>query len=1174
MKACKIISILVVHSFLFIISLNATFKPSFIPEPVGQEQGVGVKTRKSVASLSEGLTDVQRYSQRQKALKSNEFRAMQAENLRKASQPLNQAGPSIPSRQRIESVRLQGSVPFKRSDSTNIANPINFSAPGSLPRVSSQLQPLREQSVNFSKLTEMAQDDAQPGKVVTTHENTAAQELVARIKLQDIVRKVIEDNKLAKSTASQSKPTENIVNQKPQEIESPKSSKSITEEPLPTENARIAMINQKGSEDVVKNRLAEAIGISDLFDVSVPRLNTNDFGNKQKEVVLIYQSMYKDSLIDPIIKLKQDVKTLQLYEPYIPAAKQNKGKAIAIADKAVAEMTQEIINESSPLAGVSIYEVVATLENNIKAIKRIQKDSLSISAEEMGVCDDYVKTYDNVLKSLEPIQDQVLELEGDRKKIDIFSEEFIDSARTKVADLLSRNKDNNTLNQAQAQIELDSVIQQKAMDYVHEKVDKILTDHDFLSKIKETNPDASCDATVKEVVMELQKVLKDYSRTLDVLKKKESDDVIKDLNKIFDTINSKIGTLDLQSFIDKTKDLRVYIEVINKLIKKRNSLNKQVKKDDSVTSRGTQYVENVLNKPILTEKYVASLLNGTSNEPKVGNALKKSNESIISIYDRLKKKTNKNEPADRKDIQEFNKKISEKDMLSLRETKIQELVDLYGEIITKLEERQENLRVDETIEQDAKNQAKALLKKYQKPGRDDVLQLSITEVLNGLIQPSLIELPQETTTIIREIVDNYNIRKDAVEVRNEVYKKLFEPIESDKDTMSKDRSYGDNAIIVCYKTIEKLIYDDNLYQKTHADVFTNRLDKLKRIVQVGQSFTGWGWENDEINKARIMYLKGKLHEIPELSLNGLIDDFNSNITDKDMQIPKDTTREEYEYILNELLKKELSKIDETSQFRGLKWIKDTVWPTSKKVIILTAAEQQALDEAQQGVQNATTVEEQNTALHNLVRVILNMNYVAAVVVTTLGGAGGTIALIIQFHAALNSQINNNNNLTDDEKKKLIDESNATMMMDIFNAIAAEKSGADMTSIQSGDAQSIAESMAFNKAINLLDPTMQYNSSNSADALINSKAFADSYNAWLKQQAQNKSTGTGKSSTVIYPSYQDLLAMENAHNASTTNYGTTSPSYSYSPSTSSSSSQTKTSTTYNPYTSSPYASVAG
>ncbi len=985
----------------------------------------------------------------------------------------------------------------------------------------------------------------------------------------------------------------------PQAFEAPR---FIIDEPALQKDMIKNMISNQNSGDVVP-RFEQAIGISDLFTPPLPP--NNNFANVATNVITTvsnvvgatspqvtnvlssdpgalpiyvdtiisyYQSQYPKSLIDPIVQLEQDKKILQAIKPteLSDESWQNKMNIIVIADNAENEMIKKIKNDSLPSAGVSVYEVVADLKNKIANIEDIKNNQLGVFESGAAVCKDYEDIYTEILKPLQSIENKVLDVEQGIRANSRFSEDVQKNFYVKF-------KNDPLASQVQAQINLDKITQEKEARVVDEEATTIF---ERLSPgIRESNIQESCKAVVKTA---LQEFLSKQGSVIDSSFKEELegmigdsrldvDTVVGDLHKhLIEIASQTVETPDFKIFMENTRDLQSYTEAISQLVETSKKIAAQIAHDAAATNLVTNYITRLLPKNNTTTSADIDAIFGTPEKP--GN--------LLLVYNRLHGIDDKSVVADREDIAAFNQYAYPTELPNT--TTNQELVVLYDQIMKQLLDMKANLKVGEDNARYVENQANALWERSQQLKKSaDPLQDSIIEAL----------------TVLKSDLSHRKIAEATVQAVGDILNDYEKGTKDDKAVLDAIRALPiqDDAIVAYAKVINQLITSvENKNYQSQQQVIVAIVNSLQDKVQAATPF----FSANVISRNTILKAKAALKKLPQDAdprlVKAAVRNFSADVYKilneqkfNGNKIPNEQWQEIYSGVLDGLLTKAHDTMNDTiiaqgfrAVGRGASYVGRTISPGNSASV---QNQQQDIAHAVEVLRRAKTPEENETAFIKFLGVMLNTKY-------QVGGVMLLAATIVAPFAqpaflnymAQRDQIQQNNNLTQQQKDALTQLAAIAAAKDVANAVISDKLGADLATIQSGNVQDIAESIALNQALGFVDPTMKDSYRYSPNKMQNSKKFEASYKAWVKAQARNKST-------VVYPSYADLLAMEHEHNKSLHDYGTTilddshasSPSSSVSPDSSASLSLSSTHTSpddtqapYSPYTSSPYLAAAG
>lgn len=326
----------------------------------------------------------------------------------------------------------------------------------------------------------------------------------------------------------------------------------------------------------------------------------------------------------------------------------------------------------------------------------------------------------------------------------------------------------------------------------------------------------------------------------------------------------------------------------------------------------------------------------------------------------------------------------------------------------------------------------------------------ITDILNQLIlNHPTIEKFQLYNKLIIEL--HMQLEPLQVEIRNNI--KLDAQVDFFVDKILNDK----NTIEGVIKKIEDL--KKTLENKNSIKPFDKQ--KLKQ----------------ELNK----YLENISEENfpPDYIEYNKSQSFNSNLSSFDIQEKKNI-----DTIFTKILEKLKEKQKEQLEMSSLYQLRTNLWNSLENV--WSANFNKAGSQAVYAVSSVPgALVETNSVLTQYVQSVLGKPLLA----TLSAGAAAAIAGCIQQYAPLLLQIGQSN-LSDEEKHKLKQEALQSMMTDIGNIVVSDQTGASLDVVAGGNAQAIATSSIFNKAIQSLVPDDPY-AGYSYDNSIYSPGYVDS-----------------------------------------------------------------------------------
>ncbi len=341
------------------------------------------------------------------------------------------------------------------------------------------------------------------------------------------------------------------------------------------------------------------------------------------------------------------------------------------------------------------------------------------------------------------------------------------------------------------------------------------------------------------------------------------------------------------------------------------------------------------------------------------------------------------------------------------------------------------------------------------------------------------------------------------------------------------------------KIIKLKIFVDELIHKNEG--VANKFEELQGKVVLGNKF-----KNDNISAADIQEALDQLnHGKKDLAISK----FNKKLSEK-LKIPKeDFSEDDFRDLLVRLLDEETRMNEDTYMYKGLKGLHYvTVKPVGfaanyvgqsrpvqyagERVAAMTtyiknklsgspleaqgvADMNKAVDQAVEVIQNPrSTIEDQQNALHSIVRA-MNTTANGIIAIFTFIGAGMSTyfsdpnEVKIFINTLKNIQNNQyNQNLSAKEKKKYIKENLVGMLKDVASVKVAEKTGADIAAVQTGDLETIVASAAFNNAISYIDPSAGNNYTNLSDSMLNSNKVQEKHENRNQKKENKKSLDEG------------------------------------------------------------------
>ncbi len=1212
MRIYKLISIVGINSFLFIICLNAAFEP-FSFDPVSSEKNI----KQSVFKSNQGRTRSQEIFRR-KALAAEERAATlkaQADSIVKNSlNSSNQAVPPVDVRQNANSfVQDNASRPV----STNIANPVipeqqvnSISNPSlslnegvdpnnvpynpraSLGRGTSITGRIVSGSSPFDNLAAIAKSKAPTD--IDLFENVDAQAAEKQVTNQDI-QNIIQQMKISNAGPKSTKKAFSSFAKKAKQAEAlkPQAPKSILDETVPTPDDIQSLIKNQGSEVDAQNRVTEALKISTLF-TSMKAFNglevvkPDNISTKQQSlinnIVSYYQSNFSGSLIDPIIKLKQDIKLFESDK------RPDAINATLLATAAVDKMIQQATERSYPSRGISIYKSVQTLTDNIN---EIESNKIGASITEQSVYQSYEDIYSKIQNSLETIQDKVIDVEKDAR----ISEDFAKDALNQFNEIFKTNKKTDVAKQVQAQINLDIAVQADSSKKMKPVIDAEVAALTLRIKNRDSQAlvvqNALTDLITNLYAKKLQneidpkKNIQKWSEVLeDPITKTALNTLTNNLDGLVADANKKYT--DFADFIEKTEVLQAYIEVI-----------KQLK--DVIVKNDMQFNKNS-NIDATVDSYLRYFKG--YNSSKLGT-------EIQDVDDKMKDLQGMDTKGEQKAIQEI--QYIDKDFNGKNKA---DLTYFYTQLRTTLEVKKDNVLMIETMAAKAPDVIKKLW--YADPTifEKDLYSYNTDSIAIALKNFSDVLKDRGLKSQIDKILQDYNTShktypNDVTAVVKKIDTMSDEFIKKIDRNGEKYDSNGNTETIILYQFVidglQKMMNDKHVLLEGSKDIkgAGAEVSNLEKIIIVPAPF----WRGkDQITRDLILKEIDTLSTLKDVdSVKKAIEKFNNNFkatsdkaASKKIYVPKDnqdfnSVKAYYQKILDGLLEEANGQVKEKAKIThsvlgGVQYAGDSVYQGvagagnaaydaayDAAAVVFSLPERKKLEGPEKEAFDLKTKEASEKAaeqaLLNATDIIYRRAKQVIAVGTALTTIGGSILYlfpglkpIAKNYAAQVAIIQNNNNLTQDQKDKLQRDLWEKALQDSSDYVTTSVTGLDSTGAQSSDTFTLAQAALVNQALKIADPTTQamyqYDPTTGSASRLNQ--FKADYDAWVADQAsrrKNLAITNGPSSStgtplLTYPgydtSYEDFVAMEEAHNAKI-NAPSPAP--------------------YNPYTSSPYLAVA-
>lgn len=390
-------------------------------------------------------------------------------------------------------------------------------------------------------------------------------------------------------------------------------------------------------------------------------------------------------------------------------------------------------------------------------------------------------------------------------------------------------------------------------------------------------------------------------------------------------------------------------------------------------------------------------------------------------------------------------------------------------------------------------------------GDYDAYKEVIPNILNQLVNDSTI--PVDIRKDIRKVLQEYNKDFQYQDIGN-ITDKLNQLILT-YPNIEKLQLYN-KLIIELNLELEPLQFEirNNIKLDAQVDFFVNQIlndgnnieNAIKKIENVQTSLKSKNNITSSDKQQLNTYLKNiSEDDFPSEYIEyNKSQSFNNNLSSFDIQ-----GKENIDTICTKILEKLKEKQKEQLEKSSLYQLRTNLWNSLENV--WSANFNKAGSQAVYAVSSVPgALVETNSVLTQYVHSVLGKPLLA----TLSAGAAAAIVGCIQQYAPLLLQIGQSN-LSDEDKNKLKQEALQAMLNDIGNIVVADQTGASLDVVAGGDAQAIATSSIFNKAIQSLvpdDPSVGYSYDNSISSpgyVDNRTKFQQKYSSILTNQPLNQ-----------------------------------------------------------------------